>query len=125
MFTDSILDHFSNPRNAGELADADATVEISNPVCGDILKLMVRIRDDRVTEARFLCRGCTAAIACGSLLTEKLRKLSAVEIAAITAEVISQDLGDLPPATSHAAQLAADAARALAQKLGRQQPRFQ
>jgi nitrogen fixation NifU-like protein len=117
MFSEAVLDHFRNPRNAGELSGATATVEVSNPVCGDILKLSARIVDGRIAEARFLCRGCTTAIACASLLTEELRGRTPTEARDITAESLSQSLGGLPPATFHGAQLAADAVRALIQNL--------
>jgi nitrogen fixation protein NifU and related proteins len=117
MFSEAVLDHFRNPRNAGELPDASVTVEVSNPVCGDILKLSARITDGRIAEARFLCRGCTTSIASASVLTEELRGRSLAECRAITAESLSKVLGGLPPATFHGAQLAADAARALLQSL--------
>ena len=117
MFSNAVLDHFRNPRNAGELTDASATVEVSNPVCGDVLKLSARVMDGRIAEARFLCRGCTTAIACASVLTEKLRGRTATEARAITAESLSEALGGLPSATFHGAQLAADAVTALVQKL--------
>jgi nitrogen fixation NifU-like protein len=117
MFTETVLDHFRNPRNAGELKDADFTVEVSNPVCGDILRLAVRIHDNRVVEIRFLCRGCTTAIACGSFLTEKLLQGSVAEAASITPDSIAEALGGLPAATFHGAQLAADAVRALTASL--------
>ena len=117
MFSEAVLDHFRNPRNAGELSGASVTVEVSNPVCGDILKLSARIVDGRIAEARFLCRGCTTSIASASVLTEKLRGSSLAEARAITAESLSDILGGLPPATFHGAQLAADAVRALLQNL--------
>ena len=117
MFSEAVLDHFRNPRNAGVLPGATATVEVSNPVCGDILKLSARIVEGRIAEARFLCRGCTTSIASASVLTEELRGCSLAEARAITAESISSVLGDLPPATFHGAQLAADAVRALLQNL--------
>ena len=117
MFSNAVLDHFRNPRNTGELTDASATVEVSNPVCGDVLKLSARVMDGRIAEARFLCRGCTTAIACASVLTEKLRGRTATEARAITAESLSEALGGLPSATFHGAQLAADAVTALVQKL--------
>jgi len=117
MFSEAVLDHFRNPRNAGELSGATATVEVSNPVCGDILKLSARIVGGRISEARFLCRGCTTSIACASLLTEELRGRTPTEARGITAESLSQSLGGLPPATFHGAQLAADAVRALMQNL--------
>ena len=118
MFSEEVLEHFRNPRNAGELADADAAVEVTNPVCGDVLKLAARVSGGRIGEVRFLCRGCTTAIACGSLLTESLRGKLPSEISAMSPEVISAALGGLPPATFHAAQLAADAAVALLKSLG-------
>ena len=117
MFSEAVLDHFRNPRNAGELPGATATVEVSNPVCGDILKLSARIVEGQIAEARFLCRGCTTSIACASLLTEELRDRTAAETRSITAESLSQSLGGLPAATFHGVQLAADAVNALLQKL--------
>jgi nitrogen fixation NifU-like protein len=117
MFSEAVLDHFRNPRNAGELPGATATVEVSNPVCGDILKLSALTVDGRIAEARFLCRGCTTSIACASILTEELRGRTAAEARAITAESLSRSLGGLPPATFHGAQLAADAVCALVKNL--------
>lgn len=109
MFSDAVLDHFQNPRNAGELPAADAKVEVSNPVCGDVLQLAVRIEGERIADARFLCRGCTTAIACASLLTEQLRHCRLAEARSLTAQSLSQSLGGLPAATFHGAELAADA----------------
>lgn len=117
MFSEAVLDHFRNPRNVGELRDASSTIEVSNPVCGDILKLSARVVDGRIAEACFLCRGCTTSIACASLLTEQLRGRTSAEARAITAESLSASLGGLPPATFHGAQLAADAVAALLQNL--------
>jgi nitrogen fixation protein NifU and related proteins len=117
MFSDAVLDHFRNPRNPGKLPGADAAVEVSNPVCGDILQLAVRLDGGRIVEARFLCRGCTTAIACASLLTEQLRGQTLAESRTTTPESLSQALGVLPPATFHGAQLAVDALHAVLQKL--------
>lgn len=118
MFSEAVLDHFRNPRNAGELADAQAVVEVSNPVCGDVLKLAAHIENGYIAEVRFLCRGCTTSIACASFLTEQLRGKQPSEIGGITAESLSQQLGGLPAASYHGAELAADGAKALQQKLG-------
>jgi nitrogen fixation protein NifU and related proteins len=118
MFSETVLDHFRNPRNAGELPDADAAVEVTNPVCGDILRLAVRVKEGRIDQVRFLCRGCTTAIASASLLTEQLRGRSVAELAGISADSISQTLGGLPSATFHGAQLANDALKTLTRKLG-------
>jgi nitrogen fixation NifU-like protein len=117
MFSETVLEHFRNPRNAGELPSATATIEVSNPVCGDILKLAARIVDGRIVEVRFLCRGCTTSIACASVLTEQVRGRTLAEARGITAESLSQSLGGLPPATFHGAQLAADGVTALLAKL--------
>jgi len=117
MFNEKILDHFQHPRNAGELPGATAAVEVSNPVCGDVLRLAVIVEKGVVTEAQFLCRGCTASIACGSALTEKLIGRSAADLNAMDAAAIAAELGGLPPASFHAAQLAEDGARAVAAKM--------
>lgn len=113
MFSDAVLDHFQNPRNAGELAGADAKIEVSNPVCGDVLQLAVRLEGERIVEARFLCRGCTTSIACASLLTEQLLQRTLGEARSLTAQTLSELLGGLPAATFHGAELAADAARTM------------
>ena len=117
MFTETVLDHFQNPRNAGELAGATAQVEVGNPVCGDVLRLAVIVQGGVVREARFLCRGCTASIASASLLTEKMKGRAASELKQIHAEEISAGLGGLPPASFHAAQLAEDGLKAILQKI--------
>ncbi|HMI51650.1 MAG TPA: iron-sulfur cluster assembly scaffold protein [Candidatus Saccharimonadales bacterium] len=117
MFSRQVLDHFQNPRNSGELADATITIEVSNPVCGDVLRISAIIENARIADTRFLCRGCTTAIACSSFLTEELKGKSLLEAKAITAQTISAALGNLPAATFHGAQLAQDAARQLLARL--------
>jgi nitrogen fixation protein NifU and related proteins len=116
MFSDAVLDHFRNPRNAGELPGATAIVEVSNPVCGDILKLSANVVDGRFAEVRFLCRGCTTSIACASLLTERISGHNAAEARSLTPETLSAALGGLPPTTFHGAQLAIDGLKALVEK---------
>jgi NifU-like protein involved in Fe-S cluster formation len=117
MYSEAVLDHFQNPRNAGTLDAATATVSVENPVCGDILELSARVDAGRIAEARFRTRGCVTALACSSLLTELLRGKTPAEARAITSEQISEALGGLPPATLHGAQLARDAVQALLAKL--------
>lgn len=109
MYSEQVLEHFRNPRNVGRLENATAAVRATNPVCGDILELAVRMERGRIAEARFLCRGCTTAIACGSLLTEELAGKTLEEARLIAAEKLSEELGGLPAATFHGAQLAAEA----------------
>jgi hypothetical protein len=69
MFSSQVLDHFQNPRNAGDLQGATASVEVNNPVCGDVLQLAIKVEQGRITRASFRCRGCTTSIACASQLT--------------------------------------------------------
>jgi len=113
VYSAAVLDHFKNPRNAGELPGATAVVEVSNPACGDILQLAARLENGRISEARFKTRGCVTSIACSSLLTELLAGKTPDEAAQITAEQISDALGGLPSATFHGSQLARDAVEAL------------
>ena len=117
MFTESLLQHFRNPHNVGDLPAATATVEVTNPICGDVLRLSARIENGRIAEAKFKTQGCTAAIASSSVLTDMLIGKSPAEARAISPDAISQALGGLPPATFHAAQLCADAVAALVPKL--------
>src|SRR6202021_1550371 len=102
--------------------NASAETQATNPVCGDILELTVRVENGVIAEARFLCRGCTTSIACASLLTEELRDRTPADAHSVTAESISRSLGGLPPATFHGAQLAADAVIALLRKLSVKNP---
>jgi NifU-like protein involved in Fe-S cluster formation len=117
MFSEAVLDHFNNPRNAGVLAGATATIEVSNPACGDILRLAARVENGRILEARFLCRGCTTAIACASFLTERISGYTLTEARSVTQNSLSEALGGLPAATLHGAQLAVEAVAALLLKL--------
>jgi nitrogen fixation protein NifU and related proteins len=117
MFSDAVLDHFRNPRNTGDLAGATATVEVTNPVCGDVLRLAVRIEGGRIAESRFKTQGCVAAIASSSVLTELLGGKTPAEARGVTPQQISDLLGGLPPASFHAAQLCADVVAALVKKL--------
>ncbi|MGB6461672.1 MAG: iron-sulfur cluster assembly scaffold protein [Candidatus Acidiferrum sp.] len=117
MYSERVLEHFNNPRNAGKLANATAEAQTSNPVCGDILELSVCVENGKILEARFLCRGCTTAIACASILTERLTHSTLAVARTVTAEDISSALGGLPPATFHGAQLAVDALHLLLERL--------
>lgn len=117
MFSDAILEHFRSPHNAGDLADANAIVEVSNPVCGDILRLAVRFDDGCVFAARFKTQGCVAAIASSSVLTDMIAGKSAAELRSLQPQQISDALGGLPPATFHAAQLCTDALAALLKEI--------
>jgi nitrogen fixation NifU-like protein len=117
MHSREVLDHFQNPRNQGDLADATASVNVTNPVCGDELRLAVRVENGRITAVKFRARGCQAAMACSSLVTEMIAGKTIAEIRGITAEQISAALGGLPPATRHGSQLAEDALDAVLDEL--------
>jgi nitrogen fixation protein NifU and related proteins len=117
MFNHAVLDHFRNPHNAGDLPGATAVVEVTNPVCGDVLQLAVRIESGRIAAARFKTQGCVAAIASSSVLTDLLSGKTPAEASSITPEQISNALGGLPPASFHAAQLCTDVVAALVRKL--------
>ena len=117
MFNETVLEHFRNPHNVGDIPDATAVVEVVNPVCGDVLQLSARLEAGRVVEARFKTQGCVAAIASSSVLTDLLAGKLPSEFLSITPQQISEALGTLPPSTFHAAQLCGDALSALFLKL--------
>jgi nitrogen fixation protein NifU and related proteins len=108
-----LIEHFRNPRNVGELPSPAVTVEVSNPVCGDILRLSAVIEDGRVTESRFKVRGCTASIAAGSALTELIAGRDKANLKTLQASDIEQAVGGLSNESKHAAALCIDAVRAL------------
>ena len=109
MYSVQVLDHFQNPRNAGEIADADGTAEIENPACGDVLRLSLKISEGRISAARFKAKGCVAAIACGSALTDLVVGKTPSEARKLRREDVIAVIGSLPQGSTHAAQLALDA----------------
>ncbi len=112
MYSAQMLDHFERPRNAGELADADASAEIENPVCGDVIRISLKLNAGRIAEIRFKAKGCVPAIACGSAVTELALGKIPVEAREIKVGDIIEAVGGVPPASNHAAQLALEALRA-------------
>src|SRR5260221_551198 len=108
MHSARLLDHFQNPRHAGEVAGANAVAETSNPVCGDILKLWARVEAGCLVEVGFKCRGCVASMACGSALMELIAGQSLDAARAITAADVESAVGGLETASKHAAVLAVD-----------------
>jgi len=117
MPNERILAHFQSPKNAGDLPEASSSADVSNPVCGDVLRLALRIEAGRIAEARFKAQGCVASIAAGSVMTEMLRGKTPAEAAKIRPEDISRELGELPQASFHAAQLCVDAIAAVLLRL--------
>jgi len=109
MYSAQLLDHFQNPRNAGEICDADACAEIENPACGDVLRLTLKITSGCIAEIRFKAKGCVPSMACASALTELVRGMTIDEARTLGREAVISAVGGLPEASTHAAQLALDA----------------
>ncbi len=109
MYSAQVLDHFQNPRNSGEVDGADATVEIENPACGDVLRLTLKVREGRITAVRFKAKGCVSSVACASALTELVAEKTIEEARSLDREAVVVAVGGLPQASTHAAQLAIDA----------------
>ncbi len=115
-FTDSnhsiLTDHFRNPRNRGEIENPDGVGEAQNPVCGDTMRVFIKVESDHITDATFLTFGCSAAIASSSILTELIKGKSIEEVLKISNQVIEEALGGLPPTKAHATILAEKAIKA-------------
>ena len=120
MYSNEVLDHFRHPRNVGEVAGAASVVEVSNPVCGDVMKLSARVSGGKVAEVGFRVEGCVPAVACGSWLTERMRGRPVAELRAITAAEIESGLGGLPLASRHASALAVAALERWLELAGRE-----
>jgi nitrogen fixation NifU-like protein len=118
MYSPQVLDHFEHPRNAGELPAADADVTVENPVCGDVLRLMLKVELGRVAEARFQAQGCVATMACGSFLTELVQGRSIEGLKTFERQELVDGLGGLSNETMHASHLALDALRAALRQVG-------
>lgn len=109
MYSAQVLDHFQNPRHAGDISAADAIAEIENPVCGDMLRLSIKISAGRIVEIGFKAKGCVPSMACASALTELVHGKTFDEARAINRASLIAAVGGLPHASTHAAQLALDA----------------
>ena len=111
-YSDTFKEHLANPRNAGTLEDADVEVEQSNPVCGDRLRLALRVRGRRIEAARFLAYGCPPTLACGSALAELVEGMTTEEAARLTRREVIDAVGGLPARKHHAAALAIETLQA-------------
>jgi len=100
MYSPQLLDHFQNPRNPGEVANADATVQLENPACGDILKLSMKVANGQIAEIRFLAKGCVPAMACGSAMTELVKGKTVEAASRLSREELVQAVGGLPDAST-------------------------
>ncbi len=110
MYSKKVLDHFKNPRNQGKLEDANAVAQKGNPVCGDVMKIYLKIEDGVIKDAKFETLGCAAAIAVSSLLTEYIKGMTLEEAKKVTKDDIIREADGLPPAKVHCSMLGIDAA---------------
>lgn len=109
MYTDKVMDHFQNPRNVGEIEDANGVGEVGNAVCGDIMKIYLQVEDNRIKDVKFKTFGCGAAIATSSMVTEMVKGKTLEEALEITNQAVAEALDGLPPQKMHCSNLAADA----------------
>jgi nitrogen fixation protein NifU and related proteins len=110
MYTELVMDHFSNPRNVGEVEDADGVGQVGNPVCGDVMRMTIKVDgDDHIIDIKFKTFGCGAAVATSSMVTEMVMGKSLAEAAEISNRTVAEALGGLPPQKMHCSNLAADA----------------
>ncbi|MEA5076715.1 MAG: Fe-S cluster assembly scaffold protein NifU [Coriobacteriia bacterium] len=108
IYSDKVMEHFGNPRNVGVIEDADGIGEVGNPVCGDVMKITIKVDDDRIEDIKFQTLGCGAAIATSSIVTEMAKGMTLADAVAITKNQVAEELGGLPPAKMHCSVLATD-----------------
>ena len=108
MYTEKVMEHFRNPRNVGEVENPDGVGEVGNPVCGDMMKITIRVQGDRIADIKFKTLGCGAAIATSSITTEMAKGKTLAEALAITRDQVAGELGGLPTNKMHCSNLAAD-----------------
>jgi nitrogen fixation NifU-like protein len=111
-YSEEVIDHYENPRNVGEIENPDGVGTVGNPACGDVMKLTIRVKDDRIIEARFKTFGCGAAIATSSMVTELVRGKTIEEALRISNQTVARALGGLPKVKMHCSVLAEDALKA-------------
>jgi nitrogen fixation NifU-like protein len=108
MYSEKVMEHFRNPRNMGEIPDADGVGTVGNPVCGDLMTIYIKVKDNRITDIKFKTFGCGAAIATSSMITELAKGKTLEEAMKITRGDVAESLGGLPPIKMHCSNLAAD-----------------
>lgn len=112
MYSDKVMDHFENPRNVGEIPDADGVGQVGNPTCGDIMKIYLKIKDNVIDDIKFKTFGCGAAIATSSMITEMVKGMTIEEALRVSNKQVAEALDGLPPKKTHCSGLAADALQA-------------
>ena len=111
MYTEKVKDHFFNPRNVGEIKDADGVGTVGNPLCGDVMTMYIKVKDEKIDNIKFKTFGCAAAIATSSILTEMAKGKRLDDALGITRDDVANELGGLPAIKLHCSNLAADALR--------------
>ncbi len=111
-YSQKVMDHFINPRNCGEILDADGIGNVGNPICGDVLRLYIKVKDNVIVDAKFKTFGCAAAIATSSIVTEMIKGKTVEEALEISNRAVAEALGGLPPIKLHCSVLAEQALRA-------------
>jgi nitrogen fixation NifU-like protein len=112
MYTDKVMEHFRNPRNMGEISNADGVGTVGNPTCGDLMTMYIKVKDNRIEDIKFKTYGCGAAIATSSMTTELAKGKTLEEAMKITRASVADSLGGLPKLKMHCSNLAADALHA-------------
>jgi nitrogen fixation NifU-like protein len=112
QYSEKVMDHFMNPRNVGEIPDADGVGTVGNPVCGDIMKMYIKVKDDIITDVKFKTFGCGAAIATSSIATEMIKGKTIEEALSLSNKAVAEALGGLPPVKMHCSLLAEEAVQA-------------
>ena len=109
MYSEKVMEHFQNPRNVGKLENPDGVAKEGNPICGDVMELAIKVKDNRIKEAKFQTFGCCAAIATSSMITEMVKGKTLEEAEKISKKAVAEALDGLPPAKMNCSNLAADA----------------
>ena len=109
MYSEKVMEHFRNPRNVGEIEDADGIGEMGNPACGDIMKIYLKVKDDVIEDVKFQTFGCGSAIATSSMVTEMVMGKTLEEAENVSNKAVAEALDGLPPTKMHCSNLAADA----------------
>jgi len=112
MYSEKVMDHFMNPRNVGVIEDPDGVGKEGNPICGDLMEIFIKVKDDRIVDIKFRTFGCGAAIATSSMATEMIKGKTIEEAMQLTNKAVAEALDGLPPIKMHCSNLAADAIHA-------------
>ena len=109
MYSEKVMEHFKNPHNVGEIPDADGVGTVGNPVCGDMMTIYIKVKDNRIVDIKFKTFGCGAAVATSSMITELAKNKTLEDALKVNRQNVADSLGGLPPIKMHCSNLAADA----------------